>query len=151
AMAVDRSFGAVGTIWTSVPRDLGPPPGWITPVVYYTGGTAIGLHLASVGPTLAASGQSDPETAPRRTEAFAVHFPPDGRPAAEGMAAGTYRTLVSPEGTLLDACDSPAGGMAMLLHVGKAYKIVTVDRVPGSFGQVTSDVPIPTTWLFEPS
>src|SRR5207247_1009844 len=70
---------------------------------------------------------------------------------AEGMAAGTYRTLVSPEGTLLDACDSPAGGMAMLLHVGKAYKIVTVDRVPGSFGQVTSDVPIPTTWLFEPS
>jgi hypothetical protein len=150
-VAVDHTFGDVGTIWTSVPHDLGRPHPFDEPVVYYTGGTAVGLHLASVGPMLAASGQSDPETTPLRTEVFAVHFPPDGRPAAEGMAAGTYRTLVSPEGTLLGACDSPAGGMAMLLRVGKAYKIVTVDRVPGSFGQVTADVPISSTWLFEPS
>ncbi len=156
-MAVDRTFGSTGSIWTGVPTERRDYLGAITGTVF-PGGTAVGLALDPSGPNVVVEGLR-PGGLDQMTRVVCVRFPPDGHPAEVGRWDGTLVTPVSTGewATALAACTAPTGGTAVLVRELQppAYTLATarysirVVTVSASAAGVSSDIPVSAAALLD--
>src|SRR4051812_22092282 len=96
-VAINRSFGDAGLLWSAVPRDLHRYSPAYDPDQRYLGGRATGVVVDGTGPLLTCWGWS-PDRFTEKAEVGIITMGADGAPAVEFGWPGTSYTRISDDG-----------------------------------------------------